>query len=43
MLCTPVLKKWVCKFTIFGKDDLNQQIVIVSSSICVKKEKDETQ
>lgn len=43
MLCTPVLKKQVCKFTIYGKDDLNQQIVIVPSSICVEKEKDEAQ
>lgn len=43
MLCTRVLKKRVCKFTIYGKDDLKQQIVIVSSSICVKKQKDEAQ
>lgn len=35
VLCNAVLKKLVCKFTVYGKGDLNQQTV----PSCVKKEK----
>lgn len=37
VLCNAALKKPVCKFTVYGKDDLNQQTVILSSSMCQER------